>query len=143
MAKEPVLAELALRCVELGVLMRQAIAEALLPSGITPEQHELLVILASGLGSPQEISEASGRDKTTLSRVFARATRAGLVTVERRADDRRRQTVRLTEIGTSKLAQTQRLLERSAPKLFLALSIKERRRLRKIVRKVRGGLARV
>src|SRR5262245_45437258 len=142
MAKEPVLAALALRCVEVGVLMRQAIAEALLPSGITPEQHELLVLLDSGLSSPQEIYGASGRDKTTLSRVLARATRAGLVAVERRTDDRRRQTVRLTESGASKLAQTQRLLERAAPKLFFALSVKERRRLRRILRKVRGGLAR-
>jgi DNA-binding MarR family transcriptional regulator len=142
MAKEAALAALALRCVDIGVLMRQGIAEALLSSGLTPEQHELLVLIGSGLSSPQEIYGASGRDKTTLSRVLARATRAGLVSVERRSDDRRRQTVRLTESGVSKLAQTQRLLERAAPSLFVALSMKERRRLRKILRKVRGGLAR-
>jgi len=138
MAREPTAPELVLECMGLGVKIRQALAVALLPYGITPEQHELLSLLAAGKSSPRELAEASGRDKTTLSRVIARAARAGLVEQDRRPEDRRRQVLRLTDRGSVTVDQTRRMLERSAPKLLAALSAKEQRRLEKILRKLKS-----
>ncbi|MCK6590500.1 MAG: MarR family transcriptional regulator, partial [Polyangiaceae bacterium] len=77
MGREPLPEELVRDCVALGGLLRQAIAEVLLPLGVTPEQHELLGYLAAGITTPKALSEASGRDKTTLSRAVARAAKAG------------------------------------------------------------------
>ncbi|MCC6553097.1 MAG: MarR family transcriptional regulator [Polyangiaceae bacterium] len=125
----------------LGGLLRQAIAEALGPHGMTPEQQELLSLLATGLRSSRELSRASGRDKTTLSRAVARAAGSGLVTHERRSDDRRKQELRLTERGAALAEETERVVERRAPALVAALSPKEQRRLAKMVKKLRKGLA--
>jgi DNA-binding MarR family transcriptional regulator len=125
----------------LSGLLRQALAEALGPHDVTPEQQELLFLIASGLGSPGELAAASGRDKTTLSRAISRATGAGLVAHERRAEDRRRQVLKLTDSGAALAAATEAVVARSAPALVGALSPKERRRLAKIVRKLRKGLA--
>ena len=139
MSREPPAPELVLDCMGLGVRIRQALAGALLPYGITPEQHELLSLVASGKSSPREIAAASGRDKTTLSRVIARAARAGLVEQGRRPEDRRKQVLTLTDRGTVTIEQTRRMLERSAPKLLAPLSPKERRRLEKILRKLKAA----
>jgi DNA-binding MarR family transcriptional regulator len=132
--------ELVMRCVELGGIMRHALASALAPYGITPEQHELLTLIEAGHTTPRQMIEASGRDKTTLSRALARAARAGLLEHERSPADRRRQVVRLTERGTVVVERSRRLLTRAAPKLVEALSPKERRRLSKMLRKLRGDM---
>ena len=84
MAREHAPDDLVRAVIALGGLLRQAVAEALAPHDVTPEQQELLALLASGLRSPPELVQASGRDKTTLSRAVTRATSAGLVTHERR-----------------------------------------------------------
>jgi DNA-binding MarR family transcriptional regulator len=131
--------ELVMECVELGGNMRQALVTVLAPYGITPEQHELLAMIAAGHTTPRQMVHASGRDKTTLSRALARAARAGLLVHERSADDRRRQVVRLTERGSATIERTRRLLTRAAPKLVESLSPKERRRLAKLLRKLRTG----
>jgi len=136
MAREPDAATLVLAAIHAGTRLRQALATALLPYGLTPEQHELLELLAGGKTSPREICEASGRDKTTLSRTIARAARAGLLAPQRRTDDRRRQRLQLTDAGTTALEQSRRLLQRTAPKLLAALSPKDRRRLEKALRKL-------
>ena len=140
MAREPDARELALRCVELGVLVRQALADALVPAGVTPEQHEVLALLATGLSSPRELCRASGRDTTPLSRVLARARLAGLVAEEVSERDRRRHVLKLTERGVAAVDQTKRLLERASPRILGALTPKEQRRLRKIVHKLCGAL---
>src|SRR5262245_3140491 len=136
MTREPPAAELVLASVDLGLRMRQALATALLPYGVTPEQHELLSLLASGLSSPREVARRSGKDKTTLSRVIARAAHAGLLIREARPEDRRRQVLRLTERGATTVELTRRTIERTAPKLLARLSPKERRRLFKILGKL-------
>jgi DNA-binding MarR family transcriptional regulator len=141
MAKDPDPQRLALRCVEIGVLVRQALAEALLPYGVTPEQHEVLALLAAGMTSARELCEASGRDKTTLSRVLARAKLAGLLTEEKSESDRRRQVLRLTDKGAATVDQTGRLLDRAAPRLLDGLTAKDRRRLHKIIGKLRTHLS--
>jgi DNA-binding MarR family transcriptional regulator len=141
MGQKPSPEDLVRECVALGGLLRRAVAEALAPYGITPEQHELLALLASGRSSPSAILEASGRDKTTLSRAVARAAKAGLVTHERSTSDRRRQVLRLTPHGAAVLEQTRGLVGRLSPKLVGGLTPKERRRLSKIARKLQRGLA--
>ena len=136
MAREPDAATLVLAAIHAGTRLRQALATALVPYGLTPEQHELLELLAGGKTSPREICEVSGRDKTTLSRTIARAARAGLLAPQRRTDDRRRQRLQLTDAGTTALEQSRRLLQKTAPKLLAALSPKDRRRLEKALRKL-------
>lgn len=141
MSREPPSEDLVRECVALGGLLRQAIADALEPSGITPEQHELLALVASGRCSPKAILEVSGRDKTSLSRAVARAAKAGLVEHERSSSDKRRLILRLTPRGSEALEQARRLAERASPKLVAGLSPKERRRLLKIAKKLRRGLS--
>jgi DNA-binding MarR family transcriptional regulator len=133
---DPDAAALLLAAIHAGTRLRQALATALLPYGVTPEQHELLELLAGGKTSPREICEASGRDKTTLSRTIARAARAGLLAPQRRPEDRRRQRLELTQAGATALEQSRRLLDRTAPKLLAGLSAKDRRRLEKALRKL-------
>lgn len=142
MGREPVPEELVRECVALGGLLRQAIAAALEPLGVTPEQHELLGFVAAGLTTPKALSEASGRDKTTLSRAVARASKAGLLAHGRSEGDKRRQVLEVTARGAQVLDQARRAVERASPKLVGDLSAKERRRLGKIVRKLRRGLER-
>src|SRR5687768_8906225 len=139
MAREPDATDLALRCIELGVRIREELAEALGPAGVTPEQHELLALLARGVTSPGDIVSASGRDKTTVSRLVSRAAAAGLVTQVRATDDRRRQILALTEQGTTVLAQSERILARAAPRTLAALSPRGRRRLEKALRRLRAA----
>jgi DNA-binding MarR family transcriptional regulator len=142
MAREPLAEELVRECMALGGLLRHAVAAVLAPHGVTPEQHELLGLVASGLRTPQAILEASGRDKTTLSRAVARAAKAGLLVHERSEGDRRRQVLRVTDRGSAALAQAKRAMERVSPKLIGDLTPKERRRLAKILRKLRRVLLR-
>lgn len=120
--------------------MRQAIAEVLLPLGVTPEQHELLGYLAAGITTPKALSEASGRDKTTLSRAVARAAKAGFLVPVRSEGDKRRQVLEVTARGAAVLEKARRAVERASPKLVEELTPKERRRLAKIVRKLRRRL---
>jgi DNA-binding MarR family transcriptional regulator len=140
MARDVPSSDLVRAVMALGGLLRQAIADALGPHAVTPEQQELLALLASGLRTPKELARASGRDKTTLSRAVTRAAGAGLLTHERRADDRRRQVLQLTERGAALADETERVIERQAPALVGALSAKEVRRLAKIVKKLRRAL---
>ena len=140
MGREPLPEELVRDCVALGGLLRQAIAAALAPIGVTPEQHELLGLLSSGLTTPQALVEASGRDKTTLSRAVARAAKAGFVAHARSAGDKRRQVLEVTPRGAAVLEQARRAVERASPKLVEGLTPKERRRLAKIVRKLKRRL---
>jgi len=140
MGREPLPEELVRDCVALGGLLRQAIAGALAPLGVTPEQHELLGLLASGLTTPKALAEASGRDKTTLSRAVARAAKAGFVAPARSEEDKRKQVLEVTPRGAAVLEQARRAVERASPKLVADLTPKERRRLAKIVRKLKRRL---
>src|SRR5262245_50100602 len=136
MAHEPPAADVVLECIALGVHFRQELALALEPCGITPEQHEVLSLIAAGKSAAGEICAATGRDKTTVSRILSRATRAGLVEQARPADDRRKRVLQLTDRGATTVTQAQRVLERTAPKLLGPLSVKDRRRLDKVIRRL-------
>ena len=131
-------AALVLAAIHAGTRLRQSLAAALLPLGLTPEQHELLELVAAGHTSPRAVGDASGRDKTTLSRTIARAARAGFLEPARRDDDRRRHELRITSAGRTALEQSRRTLERTAPKLLATLSAKQQRRLGKALRKMSG-----
>lgn len=131
-------AALVLAAIRAGTRLRQSLAQALLPLGLTPEQHELLELVAAGHTSPRAVGDASGRDKTTLSRTIARAARAGFLEPARRDDDRRRHELRITSAGQAALEHSRRTLERTAPKLLSTLSAKQQRRLGKVLRKMSG-----
>jgi DNA-binding MarR family transcriptional regulator len=131
-------AALVLAAIHAGTRLRQSLAAALLPLGLTPEQHELLELVAAGHTTPSAVVAASGRDKTTLSRTIARAARAGFLEPARRDDDRRRHDLLLTSAGQAALQHSRRTLERTAPKLLETLSAKQQRRLGKALRKMGG-----
>lgn len=128
--------ELVRGCIDLGLRLRQALAAALEPFGVTPEQQELLRQLVAGRQSPGELVVATGRDKTTLSRVIARAVALGLV--ERAVDDRdkRRQVLRATARGAQVYEHAERAVEREAAQLLESLSPRQRRRLGKTLRRL-------
>jgi DNA-binding MarR family transcriptional regulator len=129
---------LVLATIHAGTRLRQSLAAALLPLGLTPEQHELLELVAAGHTTPRAVGAASGRDKTTLSRTIARAARAGFLEPARRDDDRRRHDLSLTSAGQAALEHSRRTLERTAPKLLETLSAKQQRRLGKVLRRMGG-----
>jgi MarR family transcriptional repressor of emrRAB len=133
-APEPIL--LARACLELGYVVRQALAASLSPLGITPEQQEVLTCIGDGATTARALNEAIGRDKTTLSRLLTRLVRAGLVTQQRSQDDRRRQLLELTSRGRELADQSARLLATTVPKLMAKLSAKDQRRLAKITKKL-------
>lgn len=138
MPRTPEPVELARACLELGFVVRQALAASLAPLGITPEQQEVLACIADGAVTARALGVAVGRDKTTLSRLLTRLTRAGLVVQQRSQEDRRRQLLELTSRGRELTSQAARLLAHTAPKLMAKLSAKEQRRLGKIAKKLGG-----
>jgi DNA-binding MarR family transcriptional regulator len=138
MPRTPEPVELARACLELGVEVRRALAVALAPLGITPEQQEVLARIAEGAVTARTLGEAIGRDKTTLSRLLTRLAGAGLVVQQRSQEDRRRQLLELTSRGRELAEQSARLLVHAAPKVMAKLSPKEQRRLAKIARKLSG-----
>lgn len=136
MGRKPSAAELVHACIALAGLFRQSMAAALAPVGLTPEQHELLEAVESGVRNPTAIADALGRDKTTLSRSIARAVKAGFLVREKSKADQRRQHVELTEQGRSKLVQSKILIQKMSPLLLSALTPKDLRRLQKIIKKL-------
>jgi MarR family len=55
----------------IGQLVREETAKALQPFRLTPEQWQLLVVLAQHDGmTPSELGERTLRDKTTVSRIL-------------------------------------------------------------------------
>lgn len=116
--------------------MRQRLAGALAPIGLTPEQLELLRLVGSGLTSPRQIYQASGRDKTTLSRAVSRAVKAGLIAQERRPDDKRRTALALTARGEQLLRTADRAALEAAPQIVGSLGPRKRKRLAKLVAKL-------
>ena len=92
----------------LSFLIRKRLSQAAADEGfdITPEEWAMLLILNSRDGlTPTALSDASVRDKTTVTRTVDKLVRKGLA--ERRADpdDRRVQHIHLTEDGQERFAE--------------------------------------
>lgn len=76
------------------------------PAGLRASQVALLwTILSTEPTSVKAIAKAANADETTVSRIVARAHRAGLLSIGRDPQDRRQKVVALSAAGRAKLAQ--------------------------------------
>ncbi len=73
-------------------------------SDLKPGWYTLLTILSDNPGlTPSEISRLCGRDRSTLTTTLKALDARGLILRERKADDQRSYSVRLTEAGETML----------------------------------------
>ena len=74
-------------------------------TGLTAVQYAVLVVLAEeGSCDQQTLGQRAGFDKATGTYIIDRMSKAGLVTVETDASNRRRKQVSLTDAGEAALA---------------------------------------
>jgi DNA-binding MarR family transcriptional regulator len=82
----------------IGQLVREETAKALQPFRLTPEQWQLLVVLAQHDGmTPSELGERTLRDKTTVSRILPGLVKKGWLMTEPNPKDARSYLVRVTQ----------------------------------------------
>ncbi|GIL01913.1 MAG: MarR family transcriptional regulator [Alphaproteobacteria bacterium] len=123
-------------------LCRTLRADLLLQLGIYSGQDTLLKTLARQDGqSMSELAAALGVRPPTVSKMVARLEAQGFVRRQGSPRDSRRAHVHLTEAGTGLLERIDQAWARAEAVAFGRLSDKELKRLRKILRKVRIGLA--
>lgn len=80
--------------------------------GMTPGEFSLMTLVSRNRWiDSATLARTYGLDKTTLSLTLKRLTRAGLVTSERREDDRRHLALRLTPAGQEAVRRAARRIE--------------------------------
>jgi DNA-binding MarR family transcriptional regulator len=109
--------------------------------GLHPGQERALELLAAEGGMPMgALAEALRVRPPTASKMIARLAQQGLVARAEIAGDARRVQATLTNEGRKRLAQLPNLAERLESELIGALDNKDRRRLRKLLRKISRNL---
>jgi DNA-binding MarR family transcriptional regulator len=110
--------------------------------GMTPGEFSLMTVV----GRNRRIDSATlartyGLDKATLSLTLKRLTEGGLVTAERRKDDRRHLALSLTPAGRSALRRAARQIERQERLMSSVLAQGERERLLELLARIPAVLA--
>lgn len=106
-------------------------------TGLTPAQYGVLYAIRENPGIDQvAVARALGFDRSTVSNVLERLTRAGLI--ERRTDsrDRRRRTLCVTRAGEEKLAAVAPAAAAAHGELLRPLASDERQQLLALLRKL-------
>ncbi|WP_197435116.1 MarR family winged helix-turn-helix transcriptional regulator [Nitratireductor arenosus] len=110
--------------------------------GITPQQFSLLAIVERNPGSRQSLlARARGLDKSTLVPMIDRLERDGMVERRPLATDRRIRTIWITERGKDILAEAIPAVQDGDRAIGLNLSEAEHQEFRRLLEKVRLGLA--
>lgn len=110
--------------------------------GMTPGEFSLMTVV----GRNSRIDSATlartyGLDKTTLSLTLKRLTHDGLITAERRKEDRRHLALKLTPAGRSALRRAARQIERQERLMSSVLAQGERERLLELLARIPAVLA--
>jgi DNA-binding MarR family transcriptional regulator len=110
--------------------------------GVTPRQFQLLGFLHDdGPMAQRELGDAMGVDPSALVTMLNPLEEDGFVTRRRDASDRRRHTVRLTDVGAKQLTKAARAQQEAEDELFAGLSGEEREQLRQSLTLLRQSLA--
>lgn len=123
-----------------GSWLVSELAAVMAPSGITPSQYNVLRILRGSHPEKMPCSAIGERllDRTPdVTRLLNRLERAGFVTRERPAYDRRVVEVGITEAGLALLAAMQPDVEATQERLLSNLSAEEQQQLSALLERVR------
>lgn len=106
----------------------------------TSVQYAILAVLYRlGEASQRELCDEVDLDRSTIADLVRRMERRGLIERRRDAEDRRRNTVTLTETGNAEYAQLRPRVEVADAALTASLSSPERDALRASLRHLLGG----
>lgn len=129
-----------------GSLIRRAqqrhIAEwsRLVSASITSVQFAALAMLADAPGASQrELGDALEVDRSTIADLAARLERHGLVAREQDQTDRRRNVLKLTDLGHSELKRLQPQVDAVEHAMTASLSPDEITELRRLLRRLLGA----
>ncbi len=111
--------------------------------GMTPGEFSLMTVVGrnSWIDSAT-LAKTYGLDKATLSLTLKRLTQGGLISAERRKEDRRHLALKLTPAGRGALRRAARRIERQERLMSSVLAPGERERLLELLGRIPPVLAR-
>lgn len=105
--------------------------------GESPGRFAALTLIARNPGISQtELSQAAGRNKSSLTPVIEDLVRRGLVERKRMRDDRRTYRLNVTAIGNKTLTQLTRCARRHERNLDGIIGLRDRKRFIQILKKI-------
>src|ERR1700704_3482231 len=115
----------------------QAFSRRSLEIGESPGRFATLTLIAGNPGISQtELSQAAGRDKSSLTPVLEDLVRRGLVERKRVRDDRRTYRLSVTPAGKKTLTQLTRCARRHERILDGIIGMRDRKRFIQILKKI-------
>jgi DNA-binding MarR family transcriptional regulator len=115
----------------------QAFSRRSLEIGETPGRFATLTLIARNPGISQtELSQAAGRDKSSLTPVLEDLVRRGLAERKRVRDDRRTYRLNVTAAGKKMLTQMTRCARRHERNLDAIIGMRDRKRFIQILKKI-------
>lgn len=109
--------------------------------GMTPGEFSLMTVVGrnSWIDSAT-LAKTYGLDKATLSLTLKRLTQAGLISAQRREEDRRHLALKLTPAGRHALRRAARRIERQERLMETVLAPGERERLLELLGRIPAAL---
>jgi DNA-binding MarR family transcriptional regulator len=115
----------------------QAFSRRSLEIGESPGRFATLTLIAGNPGISQtELSQAAGRDKSSLTPVVEDLVRRGMVERQRMRDDRRAYRLKVTAVGKKTLNQLTRCARRHERILDGIIGLRDRKRFIQILKKI-------
>jgi DNA-binding MarR family transcriptional regulator len=115
----------------------QAFSRRSLEVGESPGRFATLTLIARNPGISQtELSQAAGRDKSSLTPVVEDLVRRGMVERKRMRDDRRTYSLNLTAVGKKTLTQLTRCARQHERVLDGVIGMRDRKRFIQILKKI-------
>jgi DNA-binding MarR family transcriptional regulator len=125
----------------IGAVVAQRFAEKIEPLGLKPKHVGLLTLLAANPASSQlDMATAMNVAPSLVVRIADQLESLGAIERTRDPDDRRRQTLRLTERGRALFAECASITRDLEADLLAGLQIAERKALIAALRHVAGNL---
>src|SRR5471030_2278894 len=119
----------------------QAFSRRSLEIGESPGRFATLTLIARNPGISQtELSQAAGRDKSSLTPVVEDLVRRGLVERKRMRDDRRAYRLNVTAAGKNTLIQLTRCARRHERILDGIIGLRDRKRFIQILKRIAANI---
>jgi DNA-binding MarR family transcriptional regulator len=119
----------------------QAFSRRSLEIGESPGRFATLTLIARNPGISQtELSQAAGRDKSSLTPVVEDLVRRGMVQRERMLHDRRAYRLKLTAAGKKTLTQLTRCARQHERNLDGIIGLRDRKRFIQILKKIAADM---
>ncbi|MBB3951574.1 MarR family winged helix-turn-helix transcriptional regulator [Aureimonas jatrophae] len=122
-------------------LVRTALSTKLAAHGLYSGQDAVLLAIAEDLVPLRELAERLQVKPPTVTKTVARLSAQGILAREQLTGETRQGAVRLTERGLALLSEIRHAQKETEREAFADLSGKQRRTLRKLLRRVERSLA--